>query len=57
VAIRLLQHPRQTNESITLAETFLYDFVENFTEHFGEKNLTYNVHNLLHIADCVRQFG
>jgi hypothetical protein len=56
-AVRILQHPQQTAFSIDSAEYLLQNFVGNFSDCFGPKNLNYNIHNLLHIADCVRQFG
>jgi hypothetical protein len=53
-AARLLHHNTQTTESLDLAQKLLAEFV---LESVGFLNTTYNIHNLLHITDCVRQFG
>lgn len=45
-------------ESVILdAELLLKLFVNQFMSLYGDRNLTYNVHQLLHLAECVRQFG
>ena len=38
-------------------QEMLKSFVENFSILFNAKNLTYNVHNVLHIVQCVRDLG
>lgn len=39
------------------ANELLHCFVENIDEYYHKELLTYNVHNLLHIANDVRKFG
>lgn len=40
-----------------MAENLIKDFVHSFSIIYGENKLSYNVHNLLHISDCVKQFA
>lgn len=56
-SIRLLSQPLPDERNISLAENMLKDFVENFPNIYGAYSISHNVHNLLHLADCVRQFG
>lgn len=56
-AIRLLSCPKNFENNIAAAEDLLKLFVENFSVVFGPQNITYNVHSLLHICECVRQHG
>lgn len=39
------------------AELLLKLFVNQFMSLYGDRALTYNVHQLCHIADCVRMYG
>lgn len=39
------------------AEDLLKAFVLDFQTLYGDKNVTFNVHNLLHIVGDVRKFG
>lgn len=43
-------------ELLDMAQRMLEEFVEKFSEIFGN-NLTYNVHNLLHLTQFVRLYG
>ncbi len=47
------KHPHLVNQ----AEGMLERFVEQFPDIYGEEYISYNVHNLLHLADCVREYG
>lgn len=45
-------------ESIILeCELNLIDFVQKFEILYGSVNMTYNVHLMLHICECVRNYG
>lgn len=40
-----------------IADAALLLFVENFKELYGERYLTLNMHQLVHLADCVKYTG
>jgi hypothetical protein len=42
---------------VTLARMLLQDFHESVEDLFGAGNLTYNMHQMLHYADCVLNWG
>lgn len=44
-------------EYIEYASELAKYFVETFCMLYGEENISHNVHNILHIADDVREFG
>ncbi|XP_036341073.1 uncharacterized protein LOC118750465 [Rhagoletis pomonella] len=54
---RLLSCPRSYEENISLCQNMLSLFVENFPIVFKENSVSYNVHSLLHLTECVKQFG
>lgn len=56
-AIRLLLCPRSCQENAGTANLLLKSFVENFPSIYGLNNVVYNVHVLLHLADCVSELG
>lgn len=56
-AYRLIANPQPTADDIDMAESFVKRFVHDFKELFGHVNVVSNVHNLLHITDCVRLYG
>lgn len=56
-AIRMLCCPNTYLANIKNAEKLLKNFVENVGILYGRNKISYNVHNLLHITDCVKQFG
>ncbi|XP_073819948.1 uncharacterized protein [Musca autumnalis] len=56
-AYRLLCCPYSYKNNVDSAEILLQDFVKFFENIYGEQNVTYNVHNLLHICECVREHG
>jgi hypothetical protein len=53
-AARLLHQKNQTDESLDVAQILLENFVE---ESVAFAPTTHNMHSLLHITDCVRQYG
>lgn len=58
-AIRLLSHPNdfQARSNADTADILLDAFVENFGNFYGIEQISYNIHNMLHLADCVRKHG
>lgn len=56
-AYRILSCPDLSVSQIDTAQILLNNFVENFAFVYGSDQISYNVHNMLHISDCVRQFG
>lgn len=56
-ACRFLSMENNLDENIVVAKNLLEQFVRNFPVVFGENSVSYNVHGLLHLADCVKQFG
>jgi len=59
VAIRILLSKSFCNHSnmIDFAAELLKVFVKNFGELYGEENIIYNVHSLIHLADDARKYG
>ena len=57
VAMRLLLAMKPTTEEIHYAERLLRMFVAEFPTLYGEENLVYNVHSLIHLPDDVRKHG
>lgn len=56
-AIRLLALPYTNEGNVEVADLMLIEFVEKFPIIYGDCSISHNVHNLLHLADCVKQFG
>ena len=56
VAVRILCQ-KSTVEYINYADELLKHFVECFIKMYGPEFASHNVHGLLHITDCVKQFG
>lgn len=56
-AIRILSSPQLHINKINEAERFLEQFVLSFEKIYGRHFVSYNVHNLLHLANDVRKFG
>jgi hypothetical protein len=46
-----------SQDSINLAESMLDLFVMKAAQLYGREQLTFNMHSLLHLADCVRDWG
>lgn len=57
VAYRLISTPRHFHSNANTAEELLQVFVENFSKIFGEQSITFNVHCLLHLTQCVKEYG
>lgn len=57
VSIRLLCDKKSTPDDIEYAHSLLIYYVKKFKYFYGENNVTYNVHNLIHIADDVKNYG
>ena len=57
VAIRLCLSSNVCSSLIDYAERLLSHFVETFSIIYGESQLVYNVHGLLHLVDDVRRYG
>lgn len=59
IAISILVNPILCKSDVYLryANELLTDFVTDFTKYYGENNVTFNVHNLLHIVEDVKRFG
>lgn len=47
----------QNIENIKFAENLLLYFVYNFQKIYGCGNVTYNVHNSIHLSKDVQKFG
>ena len=56
VSVRLLNSSNMLG-SITHARKYLSLFIKHYIQLFGNRNVTYNVHNICHIADDVEKFG
>ena len=56
-AIRLLCGYKNACQNSDYAAALLKYFVRDFAKFYGQEYINYNVHNLLHLADCVKQFG
>lgn len=56
-SIFMLSQEIITEENIVLAETYLRQFCSSFEELYGRRFMTLNIHNLLHLPNCVRNLG
>lgn len=56
-SIYLLLKEKISEDDIQTAEFKLRSFVLQFEELYGSKNMTYNVHLMSHIANCVKNCG
>jgi len=56
-AIRILCHPKDRLRNNTYANELLIYFVKTFKILYGEDNIVYNVHNLIHICKDVQKYG
>jgi len=59
VAIFILVSPVFSKDKnyIDYAEALLEHFVESFAKLYGAKNISHNVHNLLHLCSDVKKYG
>lgn len=57
VAIRILSDPVDCITNNKVANELLNDFVLDFSVLYGEHTITFNLHNLIHVAEDVLNFG
>lgn len=57
VAITILVSPTLVTQYTGYARNLLEHFVVSFSIIYGKENVTYNVHNMLHICADVEKFG
>ncbi|XP_071627190.1 uncharacterized protein [Temnothorax longispinosus] len=57
VAIRILSDPQLCTSFNAYANSLLVWFVSNYGNIYGNEYLSYNVHNLVHLANDVKTFG
>ncbi|XP_054082056.1 uncharacterized protein LOC128919990 isoform X1 [Zeugodacus cucurbitae] len=57
VGIRILSYEQLDEHKVNVAEKIVHEFVYLFSNLHGEHLISFNVHGLLHLADCVRRFG
>ncbi|XP_054746361.1 uncharacterized protein LOC129250792, partial [Anastrepha obliqua] len=55
--IRFLSCEKSFNVESNVANELLKEFVDLFGNIYGDHLISYNVHGLLHLSDCVREFG
>lgn len=56
-AIRILCHPKHYLIYNDYAKDLLIYFVQKFKMLYGEEYVTWNVHNLIHLADDAKEYG
>ena len=57
VSIYYLLQQSISEEQLTNSETILKKICSQFETLYGRRYMTANVHNLLHLADCIRELG
>lgn len=57
VAYRLLSSANNFDENYTKSASLLKTFVEDFGSIYGEEYLSYNVHNLLYLCECIKDLN
>jgi hypothetical protein len=55
--VHLLSSNNINPDSIRVAKSNLIDFVHQFKNLYGERNMSSNVHDLLHLSDFCERFG
>lgn len=56
-ALYILLKQRIQKSEVDVAEKLLHSFFKLTETLYGEKKMTYNVHQLLHLAECTRRWG
>lgn len=56
-SVSILLQPSITPEMLNQAEYSLVLFVAQYQRLFGKSSITYNIHLLLHLCECVRNWG
>ncbi|KAL3987097.1 organic solute transporter subunit alpha [Sarotherodon galilaeus] len=57
VSIHILLQESVSQNDLQLAHENLVLFVRNMEELYGEENVSFNCHQLIHLSDCVRNWG
>lgn len=57
VAMVILVDPKLSKSAADVAQKMLESFVVSFAEFYGDDNVVYNVHSLVHIVDDVKEYG
>lgn len=57
IAIRILVDPSRYDSFNSIANTLLQSFVQNFEYMYDVSFISYNVHNLIHLAACCLMYG
>ncbi|XP_067630062.1 uncharacterized protein [Eurosta solidaginis] len=55
--IRLLSSERSFRSEADVAQDILEHFVTQFSIMFGKESVTFNIHGLLHLSECVKDLG
>lgn len=56
-SIRILLSPRFCDQQVSYAKELLNYFVNAFPALYGKAQVSYNVHNLIHLTDDVNRYG
>lgn len=56
-AMHILLKCGSNDEEIDRAEDYLFKFCNNFAQLYDQCYMTLNLHQLVHLADCVRSLG
>ncbi|XP_065643787.1 uncharacterized protein LOC136075223 [Hydra vulgaris] len=57
VAIRILLSPNLLSKNLDYAEQLLKYFVVTFSKLYGENQLVYNIHSLIHLPSDAKRYG
>lgn len=57
VAVRLLSDINKYKDNINAARLLIDKFVDQYDDTIGKKHFTFYTHCLLHIPDCVEEYG
>jgi hypothetical protein len=57
VAMFCLASPSLSRDYCDYAKQLMISFVQHFAALYGNENIVYNVHNLIHLVDDVKLFG
>ncbi|XP_074107793.1 uncharacterized protein LOC141533036 [Cotesia typhae] len=56
-AIRILLEEKITSHMLKIADDLLIQYTRSYQKYFGEENMTYNIHLLLHMVKSVMNLG
>lgn len=56
-AISLCYVENQSEDNLNFAQMMIKKYLEEFKTKYGEKHMTSNLHNLIHLVDDVKRFG